>query len=280
MAAATALIAILFSALLAGLLHRWIIHPIYLSPLAEIPSAHWSSCVSRIWILSKRLGQRETPAVHEAHVRLGSVVRLAPNEISVNSPDGVRTIYGGSFPKNDWYANVFSNYGIAPMFAMASNDVHGRRKKALGNVYAKSTLLGSPALERIAQTVVDERLMHRLREYATTEEAAEFYDIAFAAAMDYITAYLFGLSSSSDLLSRPDVTETYRRSYKTRIKSVILPQELTPFTRCMASVGLLRLFLPPSPWDSEAWVLGMQDRAEDVIRNAGERPENVECGDW
>lgn len=279
MAATTALIAIVSPVLLCALLHRWLIHPIYLSPLADIPPAHWSSSVSRIWILCQRLRQQETPAVHEAHLRLGSVIRLAPSELSVNSPEGVRTVYGGSFPKNDWYANVFSNYGIAPMFAMASNHVHGRRKKALGNVYAKSTLLGSPALERIAQTV-DERLTPRLREYASTGEPVEFYDVAFAAAMDYITAYLFGLSSSSDLLSRPTLTEKYRTSYKTRIRSVILPQELPGFTRCMGGLGLLQLFLPHSSWDSEGWVLDMQDRAEAVIRHADERPENVACGDW
>lgn len=270
----------ILAVLLCGVFHIWIIKPIFLSPLRRIPPAHWSSSASRLWVLSKRLREQDTPAVHEAHSRLGPVVRLAPNELSVNSPEGVRAIYGGSFPKNDWYANVFSNFGTRPMFAMSGNEVHGKRKRALGNVYTKSTLLSSPALEIISREVVDSRLMPRLREYAKTGEAVEFYDVTFGAAMDYITAYLFGLRASCDLTSHPDVTETYRKSYKARIESVFLPQELTRLTRWMRKLGLLRLFLPASSWDSEAWVLDMQDKAEQIVQIAEETHEHVDPGDW
>ena len=40
------------------------------------------------------------------------VVRIAPNDISVNSVDGgIRSVYAGGYEKGNWYKNIFNNYG-------------------------------------------------------------------------------------------------------------------------------------------------------------------------
>lgn len=273
---------------LCAALFRWVIQPAFLSRLARIPPIHWSSRFSRLWIFHKRLLEKETLSVHDAHSRLGPIIRLAPNELSVNSLEGLRTIYGGSnpFPKNDWYANIFTNYGIQPMFAMGGNDIHGRRKKALGNVYAKSTLLSSPAFASISKTIVHDRLMVRLRDFAKTGEIVEFYDIFFALAMDCVTAYLFGLNASSNLVMQPELARKYAKAYKTRVEYVSLPQELPGLTRWMGKHGLLSLLLPPLAanrsldWDSEAWVLEMQEKAESIVQHAEKEGKEGEAGDW
>jgi hypothetical protein len=91
--------------------HRFIIEPAILSPLAKIPNAHWSSSLSPIWILSVRKRYKELQTIHKAHQRLGPVIRLGPNEVSVNCVDGgIKTIYSGGFEKDEWYA-YFANYG-------------------------------------------------------------------------------------------------------------------------------------------------------------------------
>jgi hypothetical protein len=62
--------------------------------------------------------------IHDSHARLGPIVRIAPNEISFNSvKGGVRTVYAGGYEKGDWYGNVFSNYGVTPMFVMPEHDI-------------------------------------------------------------------------------------------------------------------------------------------------------------
>jgi hypothetical protein len=48
--------------------------------------------------------------VHAAHLKHGSVVRLAPNELSMNDIGGLRTVYAGGFEKGQWYS-IFDNYG-------------------------------------------------------------------------------------------------------------------------------------------------------------------------
>ena len=48
--------------------------------------------------------ERDAPAVQDAHVRCGPVVRLGPNEVSVNDVDGgLKPIYDGRMPKHDFY---------------------------------------------------------------------------------------------------------------------------------------------------------------------------------
>lgn len=87
-----------------------IIHPSLISPLAKIPNAHWSAPYSRLWALSIRFNNRENRTLRAAHQRLGPVIRVAPNELSIDGVDCVRTVYQGGFDKPSWYS-VFDNFG-------------------------------------------------------------------------------------------------------------------------------------------------------------------------
>ena len=96
----------LFTLAAFGVYH-YFIYPVFLSPLSKIPNAHWSAPVSRLWILSKRSVEQETPTVHVAHQRLGPIIRLAPNEVSVNSVEGgIRTIYAGLSTSGEIFVKV------------------------------------------------------------------------------------------------------------------------------------------------------------------------------
>jgi hypothetical protein len=81
----------------------------YRSP---IPWAHWTAGLSSFWILWIRYSYRENRTIHEAHKKLGPVIRLGPDEVSVNCvKGGIQTIYAGGFDKHAWYSNLFDNYG-------------------------------------------------------------------------------------------------------------------------------------------------------------------------
>lgn len=81
-------------------------------PLGKIPCPHWSCRFSSAWIYWKRWSNTENGAVYDAHMNLGSVLRLAPNLLSVNCfENGLKTIYQGGFPKTAWYIHGFSTYG-------------------------------------------------------------------------------------------------------------------------------------------------------------------------
>lgn len=97
-------------AVLFFLVNRLIIAPVFLSPLAKIPNAHWSASFSSLWILFIRLTNKENRTLLNAHRRLGPVVRVAPGQLSINDFESVRTVYQGGFEKTNWYS-VFDNYG-------------------------------------------------------------------------------------------------------------------------------------------------------------------------
>lgn len=97
--------------LLSGLaIYRFFIYPSLVSPLSKIPNAHWSSPFSALWILWTRYKIQENRTLHAAHLKHGPVIRLAPNEISIDDVAGLRTVYAGGFEKGQWYS-IFDNYG-------------------------------------------------------------------------------------------------------------------------------------------------------------------------
>lgn len=79
-----------------------------LQALNAIPNAHFTAPFSPIWLISIRYRKRENHTVWSSHKRLGPVIRLAPDEISVCTLQGIKTIYG-VWDKNAWY-EAFINY--------------------------------------------------------------------------------------------------------------------------------------------------------------------------
>ena len=92
------------------LVYRFIIYPVFFSPLARIPNAHWSAPLTPLWILYVRYSRRENRTLHVAHQNLGSIVRIGPHELSIDTINNVRTVYQGGFEKSNFYS-IFDNYG-------------------------------------------------------------------------------------------------------------------------------------------------------------------------
>lgn len=99
------------AALVLLILYTQILHPAYISSLSKIPSAHPLCRVTCLWIIWVRFRNQEIKIVDAAHKQMGPVIRLGPNEVSVNCIDGgIRTVHGGGFEKPKWYS-FFVKYG-------------------------------------------------------------------------------------------------------------------------------------------------------------------------
>ncbi|KAH7396370.1 cytochrome P450 [Pyrenochaeta sp. MPI-SDFR-AT-0127] len=73
--------------------------------LRRIPGPFLAS-ISQIWIVLQQRG-RQRPLIDLAlHRKYGSIVRIAPNEVLVSSPQSKKIIYGAAskFTKGDWYS--------------------------------------------------------------------------------------------------------------------------------------------------------------------------------
>lgn len=102
-------------ALLTGLILAKLIARYFRNPLRKVPAAHPLAHFTSLWIHSVRWRGIENATLRRAHDRLGPIVCLSPEEVSVNCvKGGIRDVYAGGFEKGNaaynWYA-FFANYG-------------------------------------------------------------------------------------------------------------------------------------------------------------------------
>lgn len=202
------------SLLLLLLLYRYVLLPFFFSPLSKIPNAHFSAPIFPLWIWSERrngTGVRTLLALHEKH---GPVVRLGPNEISVNSAEALRTIYIGGFEKYKWYHDFFMNYGTPNMVSMLERKPHSVQKRMVSNVYSKTYLQNSKDLQTISDRLTFDRFLPIMHEVAEHGGELDVMDFMQAVGMDFTSAYLFGLSNGSDFMHNVDYRHRWLEEYK------------------------------------------------------------------
>ncbi|KAL1619277.1 hypothetical protein SLS56_010220 [Neofusicoccum ribis] len=278
------------TALLAAV-YRFLIHPIFLSALAKIPAAHFSSHVSNIWLLWVRYSGQENRAVYELHKRKGPILRLSPNQLSLNCFDGgLKQIYLGGFPKSEFYPNGFHNYGFVagclgmvmctvlikqstlPMFAMTNNAEHGARKRLFSGIYSKSHLVSSRAVQEVTKVVLFERLLALLKEESTKSNAVDIVELNYAYSMDSFVNWQFGLQSGCNLINDEAERKMYLKGFFDRERYAFPATELAGVTSVLEKFGirLVPKYVDNGTRDIEQWNIGMCDKAEEVLRTTNE----------
>ena len=200
--------------LLSLLLYKYILSPLLFSPLSKIPNAHYSAPILPLWIWSKR---RTGAGVHTflaLHEKYGPVVRLAPNEISVNSAEALRTVYVGGFEKYRWYLDAFVNYGTPNMVSLLERKPHSVQKRMVSNVYSKSYLQSSKALQTISDVLMYDRFLPIMNRVDEDGGELDVLDFMQAVGMDFTSAYLFGLSQGTDFMNDVGYRHHWLEEYK------------------------------------------------------------------
>ncbi|KAG9228439.1 cytochrome P450 [Amylocarpus encephaloides] len=170
------------------------------APLSTIPNIHFSAPYSSLFLTFLKFTGREHRTRYAAHIRCGPVVRVAPNEVSINCiQDGVQTVYGGGFEKGAWYQN-FSNYGKPFMFTMGHTKEHSERKRMLAHVYSKSFVQSSTELTKILDMVLHDRALPIMRRLAKDNTIIDIQKENKAFTMDVSTAYFFGRKNGTNFV--------------------------------------------------------------------------------
>ncbi|KIH94192.1 unspecific monooxygenase [Sporothrix brasiliensis 5110] len=222
---------------------RFVVFPLVGSPLNQIPNAHWSAPFSSLWILSVRYKDAETETVADAHKKFGPVVRLGPNDVSIDSIDYVKTVYSGPFNRTKWYG-IFDNYGVPCMFSVIPVKEHAMRKRMVSHVYSKSFLQASPAAAGQARAILLDRLLPILADSAKAGQepkGVEMFQLFQATSMDFITSYIYGLRGGTDFLRNPAAHGHWIQTYLTRFSAFFFQQELPELSRMVAKCGIFPL---------------------------------------
>lgn len=84
--------------------------------------------------------------MHSVHNKYGTIIRIAPDELSFSDPAVIKEIYsqGTPFMKSPFYNGL--NEGIPNLFDGIDREAHRQRRKLLGNAFAKSSIVQSEPL--------------------------------------------------------------------------------------------------------------------------------------
>ncbi|KAF2674008.1 putative cytochrome P450 monooxygenase [Microthyrium microscopicum] len=237
---------------------------------SKIPAAHWSANFSSAWILWIRYIFKEVSTIDQAHSKLGPVIRLAPHEVSVNCvKGGILTVYAGGFDKHPWYANLFDNFGIPNMFSTSAGKPHSERKRMLSNIYSKSYIQNSGTMTSITKILLFDRLLPKLQSLSKASQPFDIYAVISATTMDFVTAYLFGLSPSSNFLSDDEIRDKFLVNYTSRHSYNYFPQELPGLTNTLKAIGvrLVPTWVDAANESIGSWTLRMCDDADAFVNS-------------
>ena len=153
------------------------------------------------------------------------------------------------------------------MFSIQQNKPHGARKRMLSHIYSKSFLHSSQALTNIAKHLIYDRLLPKLQAPASNSEAVDAYQVFNAATMDFITAYLFGLASSTNHLQDQEKNQRWLKLYWSRGAYNFWPQQLPDLTRWLSKVGIrvVPKWVDAANREIDDWTLKMCDAAEKAV---------------
>lgn len=200
-------------AVAAFLLYKFILYPAFFSSFSSVPNAHWTCSFSPLWLRYQRRGGREAIAeTHAAHVKKGPIVRLSPDEVSVASLEGLRTIYMGSFDRPMWFIGDISHYGNTPsLFTMPTRQSHAERRRQLAGVYSKTAVMASEDVRKLSESIVFGKVLPILDGVVKKGGELEALEFNRTLGTDFISAFMWGSRNGSNLLGKPEKARQFFR---------------------------------------------------------------------
>ncbi|POS81531.1 pisatin demethylase [Diaporthe helianthi] len=112
----------------------------YASPLRKYPGP-WLASMTRLWKVISTASTHTHLEHIELHKKYGPIVRVAPNEVSVSSPEAARTLLsaGKRFYKTKFYG-VFPPPENPDIFTEYREDVHAQKKKVANVPYSMAAM--------------------------------------------------------------------------------------------------------------------------------------------
>ena len=150
------------------------------------------------------------------------------------------------------------------MFSTIESKPHSVRKRMISNVYSKSHLQSSPDFYKLSQSIIFEVLLPLLDTSAKSKTPIDVQELNYAVAMDFTSAYMFGLGNGSNFLQDTETRRNWLSKYRSRRCHDFFPQELP---KLYSSLRLFGIHLVPQ-WvykateEVETWCIRMCEAAE------------------
>ena len=124
------------------------------------------------------------------------------------------------------------------MFSTVGHADHSAKKRLLSNVYSKSYIQGSPQMAANSKTLLSQRFLPLLHKLSETRESVNVHEMNNAFAMDFMSAYQFGLANSTNFTQDVEVRRKNLHEYHCRKKYEFYNQEVPWFRDLTALLGM------------------------------------------
>ncbi|KAK3939384.1 cytochrome P450 [Diplogelasinospora grovesii] len=256
--------------LISAFVYKFIIYPIFLSPLSKIPAAHPLAKVTSLWMQYQRWRHRDFDVIRDAFARKGPYVRLGPNEMVVNSIEGIQSAYGvgqHNFDKH-WSYEYFITHGTKNMFSSIGKD-HGFRRRRIAGVYAKSFVQSSPHVRAILTSVLCERMLPLFTQ-SSNPAGLDLVPVLQSYALDFMSSFMFGLSRGLNFIRDEKAREYWFEEYNRAYPAKDMFWLLEVYPACTRFLCRLGFPLLPKGHDEahdmfEKWALGKIQESEQAL---------------
>lgn len=178
-------------------------------------------------------------------------------------------------------AEIYFLARIENMFSTGGNKPHAARKRMLSNIYSKSVVTASPALLAQTSSIIHDRFLPYLEDTFSREQQAgvlNIYSLLSATTMDIVTAYIFGLKASSNLIRDSKQLSWFLHLYNSRRSFNFWPQEfpeLTAFLDKWLGYRLVPKWVDEANGEIEKWTRKMCNSAAGVLLQGNSKTEDT-----
>ena len=150
----------------------------------------------------------------------------------------------------------------------------------ISNIYSKSVVTASPALLAQTSMILHQRFLPLLAATTAgeTRGVLNITSLVFATTMDIVTAYIFGLRASSNLVDHPSQLAWFLDLYNSRRSYNFWPQEFPRFTEALEKWTGYRLvpkWVDEANGEIEKWCKSMGDEAAGTMAQSDAQVHDV-----
>ena len=168
---------------------------------------------------------------------------------------------------------LISPYSLPNLASMQERHAHTARRRAMSALYSRSTILGNKALAAQMTTIIRGRLFPTLKAHSVGKTPVDMHRAMVATPTDIITAFIFGLSRSTNLLSDDQAAKLRMRQYHIRYFYAFFFQEYPSLWHWLKKVGwnVIPKEVNNAGPEIERWILAICEKAEQSLKQGYEQ---------
>ncbi|KAK1985262.1 cytochrome P450 4A10 [Colletotrichum cereale] len=204
------------------------IYKVFFHPLRHIPGPFFAK-FTRLWLFYHDFGGNPHKHIRELHQRLGPLVRISPNEVSINDVRANKWLYSQSSPwvKPAYHYKAFQSSPAYSIFTELDPSTHASHLRLLAPAFSQARLS-----TKEAQALLWEKCKAMVRGIEQKENegavAISLTGVFRSFALDVVTMWTFGRCANSLGTFHSDLFEVFDSA----AESVIFFQHI-PFLRML-----------------------------------------------